>query len=87
MTSYRVYTVTADHGSGFTRAERSMVVSKDFYLEPGLPSFLIRGTISAFRWQPSIAPASRGPLQFKAASEGRLSLKAEEPFPILGPQG
>ena len=47
MTSYRVYAVTADRGSGFASPERSMVASKDFYLEPGLPELL----------------QSRGPLQ------------------------
>jgi len=86
MTSYRVYAVTADHGSGFASPERSMVVSKDFYLEPGLPSFFIQGDHFRFQVAAFNNTGERGPLQFKAASEGGLSLKAEEPFPILGPK-
>ncbi|MBF8259015.1 MAG: large extracellular alpha-helical protein, partial [Actinobacteria bacterium] len=43
MTAYRVYAVACDKGSGFASVQRELVVTKPFYLEPGLPAFLTRG--------------------------------------------
>jgi hypothetical protein len=43
MTAYRVYAVACDKGSGFASVQRDLVVTKPFYLEPGLPAFLTRG--------------------------------------------
>ncbi len=39
MTTYRVYVVACDKTSRFATVDRSLVVSKTFYLEPGLPRF------------------------------------------------
>jgi uncharacterized protein YfaS (alpha-2-macroglobulin family) len=86
MTSYRVYAVAADRGSGFASPERSMVVTKDFYLEPGLPSFFIQGDSFRFQVAAFNNTGDRGPVKFRAAAEGGLSLKAEEPSPVLGPK-
>ncbi len=43
MTAYRVYAVTCDKGSAFASTQKQLVVTKDFYLEPGTPSFLTKG--------------------------------------------
>jgi uncharacterized protein YfaS (alpha-2-macroglobulin family) len=43
MTAYRVYAVACDKGSGFASVQRELVVTKPFYLEPGLPAFLTKG--------------------------------------------
>ena len=43
MTTYRVYAVACDKGSRFGTFQRSALVVKDFYLEPGMPSFFTRG--------------------------------------------
>ena len=43
ITSYRIYVIANDKGSGFGSAERNLVASKEFYIEPGLPRFLTVG--------------------------------------------
>ncbi|MGE5662773.1 MAG: alpha-2-macroglobulin family protein [Deltaproteobacteria bacterium] len=43
MTTYRVYVVACDKGSAFASVQKSLLVVKDFYLEPGLPAFFTRG--------------------------------------------
>lgn len=48
MTSYRIYAVAVDQGAAFASAQRQMKVSKDFYLEPGLPRFLVAGDRAVF---------------------------------------
>lgn len=46
MTTYRVYGVAMDKHTGFTSAERGLIVSKEFYVEPGLPAFLTKGDVA-----------------------------------------
>lgn len=70
MTSYRIYAVAVDKGTAFASKERQLKVSKDFYLEPGLPRFLTAGDKAIF------------PLSFnnKSNQEGKASyqiVKAE----------
>ena len=48
MTSYRIYAIAADKLSAFATSERQLVISKDFYLEPGLPNFLTAGDKAIF---------------------------------------
>jgi len=43
MTSYRVYAVAADKGNGFGNTDKTLLVTKDFYLEPGMPRFFTLG--------------------------------------------
>ncbi len=42
-TAYRIYVVALDKKSAFCSTERQMVVSKEFFLQPGLPRFLTAG--------------------------------------------
>lgn len=48
MTSYRIYAVAADNSTGFGSKDRQLVVSRDFYIEPGLPRFLTAGDHADF---------------------------------------
>ncbi|MDD3145868.1 MAG: alpha-2-macroglobulin family protein [Candidatus Riflebacteria bacterium] len=48
MTSYRIYAVAADKTSGFGSKDRQLKVSREFYIEPGLPSFLTAGDKAVF---------------------------------------
>ncbi len=66
-TAYRVYAVACDKGSGFTSGQRNMVVSKEFFIEPSVPRFLIPGDHVTF-------PIG---LQNKTADKGQASLSAE----------
>lgn len=43
MTSYRVYAVAINKQASFASEDRQLRVSKDFYIEPGLPPFLTAG--------------------------------------------
>ncbi|MFH1115160.1 MAG: MG2 domain-containing protein [Pseudomonadota bacterium] len=42
-TAYRVYAVVCNEGSGFVSGQRNMVVTKEFFIEPSVPRFLIAG--------------------------------------------
>ncbi|MGM0598877.1 MAG: alpha-2-macroglobulin family protein [Candidatus Rifleibacteriota bacterium] len=48
MTSYRIYAVAADKHSAFATTDRQLLISKDFYIEPGLPNFLTAGDKAVF---------------------------------------
>ncbi|MBF0501279.1 MAG: hypothetical protein HQM09_14160 [Candidatus Riflebacteria bacterium] len=47
-TAYRVYVVALDKFSTFCSTERQMIVTKEFYLQPGLPRFLTAGDAAIF---------------------------------------
>ncbi|MFI5354143.1 MAG: alpha-2-macroglobulin [Desulfobaccales bacterium] len=79
MTSYRIYAVTADRGSGFASPERQLVATKDFYVEPGMPGFFNQGDKFRFQVAAFNNTSATGPVKFKATAEGGLALKAEEP--------
>ncbi|MGO9119615.1 MAG: alpha-2-macroglobulin family protein [Desulfomonilaceae bacterium] len=42
-TAYRVYAVVCDKAAGFVSGQRNMVVTKEFFMEPSVPRFLIPG--------------------------------------------
>ncbi len=46
MTKYRVYAVANNKSSGFVSAERTLEISKEFYVEPGVPTFLTKGDVA-----------------------------------------
>ncbi|MGC9195895.1 MAG: alpha-2-macroglobulin family protein [Syntrophobacteraceae bacterium] len=39
MSTYRIYVVACDRGAQFASAQRMLTLTKDFYLQPGLPAF------------------------------------------------
>lgn len=43
MSTYRIYVVACDRGAHFASAQRNLTLTKDFYLQPGLPAFFTLG--------------------------------------------
>jgi uncharacterized protein YfaS (alpha-2-macroglobulin family) len=79
MSSYRVFAVTVDRGGRFASPERTLKTPKNFYLEPGLPSFFTQGDRFTFQVAAFNSTEAAGPLKFRVASEGGLTLKADSP--------
>ncbi|HNT34117.1 MAG TPA: alpha-2-macroglobulin family protein, partial [bacterium] len=76
MTTYRVYVVACDAGTRFASVEKSALVVKDFYLEPGLPSFLIKGD----QFQSQVAAFNKtdgsGAMSFDTKSSEQLAIES-----------
>lgn len=77
MTTYRVYVVACDKGSRFGSYQRSALVVKDFYLEPGLPAFFTKGDrfkffVSAFNKTDKTAP-----VEFNVNGDTLLTLSSQ----------
>lgn len=79
MTTYRIYAVVLDRGSRFASQERPFLVTKDFYLEPGIPSFFTQGDSFRFQVAAFNSTPAAGPVKFNARGDAGLVLKAEEP--------
>lgn len=79
LTTFRVYAVALDRGSRFASAERPLVVSKDFYLEPGLPGFFTVSDTFRFLVNAVNSTPTAGEVSLSAVAEGGLFLQAEEP--------
>ncbi|MBM4288652.1 MAG: hypothetical protein FJ135_11020, partial [Deltaproteobacteria bacterium] len=79
MTTYRVYTVALDRGSRLANAQRPLLATKDFYLEPGMPSFFTQGDRFRFHVAAFNDSGASGPMTFRTASEGGLTLSTETP--------
>ncbi len=78
IAGYRVYAVAADRGARFANAERPLIAAKDFYLEPGLPNYFIRGDSFRFQVAAFNTGPARGPVQFRVEAEEGLALSAED---------
>lgn len=74
MTTYRIYVVASDKGSRFGSYQRSALVIKDFYLEPGLPAFLTRGDKLKFSVSAFNKTEKSGPAEFSLKTDELLSL-------------
>ena len=46
LTTYRIFAVAVDKSSGFVSAERTLLITKNFYVEPSLPRFLCPGDVA-----------------------------------------
>jgi alpha-2-macroglobulin len=86
MTTYRIYAVVLDRGSRFASAERPLLATKDFYLEPGLPGFFTRGDSFKFQVAAFNATGDQGPVKFSAVGDGGLFLTPEESKDQLNPK-
>jgi alpha-2-macroglobulin len=73
-TAYRVYAVACDKGSGFASAERNMVVTKEFFVEPSPPRFLIPGDRVTFPVSLNNKTAEKGDVFLEAGSSPNLKL-------------
>jgi hypothetical protein len=78
LTAFRTYVVALDRGSRFASTQRPLVVSKDFYLEPGMPGFFTQGDTFRFQVNAVNGTPQVGPLKFSATADGGLFLKAGE---------
>ncbi len=78
LTTFRVYVVALDRGSRFASVQRPLLVTKDFYLEPGMPGFFTQGDTFRFLVNAVNGTARSGPLKFSATADGGLVLTAEE---------
>jgi hypothetical protein len=78
IASYRVYVVAADRCSRFANAERQLISAKDFYLEPGLPSYFIRGDSFRFLVAAFNTRQAKGTMQFRAHAQGGLTIAAPD---------
>jgi uncharacterized protein YfaS (alpha-2-macroglobulin family) len=86
LTTYRIYTVVLDKGSRFGSAERPLLATKDFYLEPGLPNFFTKGDTFKFQVVAFNNTAAQGPVQLSAVGDGGLYLTAAEAAEQLKPK-
>lgn len=86
ITSYRVFAVALDRGSRYASVERQLIATKDFYLEPGLPSFFTRGDRFRFQVSATNATGDTGPVKFQAASEAGLNLAVTEATGQINPK-
>ena len=78
LTTYRIYTVVLDKGSRFGSAERPLLATKAFYLEPGLPNFFTKGDTFKFQVAAFNNTSAQGPVQFSAVGDGGLYLTVAE---------
>ncbi len=85
-TAYRVYAVAADKGAGFVSGQRNMVVTKEFFIEPSIPRFLIPGDRVTFPLALHNKTSGRGDVRLNVESSPNLSVRllrsalALEPF-------
>ncbi|MFC1856108.1 alpha-2-macroglobulin [Thermodesulfobacteriota bacterium] len=83
MTSYRVYTVACDKGSSFDSSERSLRVTKDFYIEPGIPRFMTRGDRSKVLVSVFNKTKKSGTASFSAESNDNVEITShKEAYPL-----
>ena len=75
-----------DKSSRFASAERQLIVTKDFYLEPGVPGFFIKGDHFKFQVSATNATGDKGPVKFQVTPEKGLSLTAVDTTAQLNPK-
>lgn len=74
-TAYRVYVVAADKSSGFASAQKNLVASKEFSLEPSTPRFLCFGDKATFPLVVSNAMEKQGSVRIQAKGSDELKIK------------
>ncbi len=73
-TAYRIYVVACDKDAGFASAQRNMVVSKEFFLEPSPPRFLCPGDRVTFPISVNNKTAEKGQAILQGESSKDLKL-------------
>ena len=78
LTSYRIFAVATDKSSGFVSADRNMLVTKDFYVEPSLPRFLCPGDRAVVPISVFNNTKEKGSVDLRLNSSANLNLKPHE---------
>ncbi|MBI5252654.1 MAG: hypothetical protein HY912_24425, partial [Desulfomonile tiedjei] len=84
-TAYRVYAVVCDKSAGFASGQRNMVVTKEFFLEPSLPRFLIPGDKVNFPILLQNKTKEKGNVSLNAESSSELKVRLLQPSAVLEP--
>ena len=77
-TAYRVYVVAADQTNGFASAQKNLVASKEFSLEPSTPRFLCHGDKAAFPIIGANATDSPGMVKVNASASENFNVKLKK---------
>lgn len=86
-TTYRVYAIACDRGSGFGAAEKPLLVTKEFRVDPMLPRFLTLGDRFRFPLALFNRGAADGRASFELSSDPAVGLSpeaTEATVPALG---
>ncbi len=84
-TAYRVYAVVCDKSAGFVSGQRNMVVTKEFFIEPSLPRFLIPGDRVVFPVVLNNKTKEKGKFALKVTSSADLKVRLLETAGSLEP--
>ncbi|NLI78407.1 MAG: hypothetical protein GX442_18460 [Candidatus Riflebacteria bacterium] len=84
-TAYRIYVVALDKRSAFCSTERQMVVSKEFYLQPGLPRFLTAGDKALAPVTANNKTDAPGEATLEVAESSNVTARLREPTVRMGP--
>lgn len=77
-TTYRVFAVACDRGAGFASAQRPLLVTKEFFVEAGLPRFLTRGDTFRLLLSANNRTSNSGKGTFTAAGDRIVPLSLPE---------
>lgn len=84
-TKYRVYVVGCDKGSGFGSTQRLMTVNKEFFVEPGIPRFLIPGDRAKIAVVLNNRTKSQGKVNLNVKSSDNLESQLVDPTVRVDP--
>ena len=77
-TQYRVYVVACDKGAGFDSDQRNMLITKEFFVEPSVPRFLIPGDRITFPAVLNNKTDSKGEFSLSVTGSDNLALKLSQ---------
>ncbi len=82
-TSYRIYAVVSDKTAGFVSGKRNMIVTKEFFIEPSLPRFLVVGDKGKFPITANNKTSGAGQFTVMANSTPKIQIGLDEkPSPL-----
>jgi uncharacterized protein YfaS (alpha-2-macroglobulin family) len=84
-TAYRVYAVACDKGPGFASGQRNMVVSKEFFIEPSVPRFLVPGDRLTLPINLQNKTAEKGQASLTAEASKNLKVRLSQDASTIGP--
>ncbi|HOT26907.1 MAG TPA: alpha-2-macroglobulin family protein [Candidatus Ozemobacteraceae bacterium] len=84
-TAYRVYVVALSTGTAFCTAQRNMIVTKEFYLQPGMPRFLTAGDEAFFPLSACNKTDTAGKASLAVAETTNLTATLDAPEADLAP--